>query len=103
VNHPALSGKPAGFNQFGRAMVVSHPDGTPVVASDPALKQILPNGAVGAGKPDCDRNVNPTCTMLQIWDNSHAVQLSDYKAVPDYLNEFVRHIHLGMPGALGLY
>lgn len=103
VTYPAATGKPAGFNEFGRAMVLHHPDGAPIVASDPAMKVITPTGNVGPARPDCDRNITPACTALTMYDNHFAMDLYNYKAVPDYLQEFLGLIYPGLPGELGLY
>ena len=48
VNFPATAGRPAGFNAFGRAMVVRQPSGMAVVAQDPAIRDITPGRRVGA-------------------------------------------------------
>jgi hypothetical protein len=84
VNYPATAGSPAGFNAFGRAMIVRHPNGTPVVKQDPAIRNITPEGTL-APIADCDQNVTPTCTPLTVDQNHWAHELADYKSVPDYL------------------
>jgi hypothetical protein len=75
---------PAGFNANGRAMFVRQPDGTAVVRSDPAIKNITSTGAL-APTTDCDQNVTPSCTPLTVDQNHFAQELASYKSVPDYL------------------
>src|SRR5215467_7014449 len=51
VNFPASAGTPgvpAGFNAFGRAMVVRHPSGAPVVQVDPAIRDVTTAGTLQA-------------------------------------------------------
>jgi hypothetical protein len=103
VNYPASPGKPAGFNQFGQAMIVRHPDGTPVVAVDPAQRTITPAGLIGPPKTECDRNINQTCTPLTMLDNRYAMDLEAYKSVVDFLWEMVIRFRLGSPHELGFY
>lgn len=100
---PARPGFVAGHNDFGRPMVVRHPDGTPVIVSDPAMKQITPEGGVGTPKPDCDQNVAPTCDPLSKYDNRWAVELDSYKSVPDFLWEVGQVFGIGHLHQLGLY
>lgn len=94
---------PAGFNQYGRAMVVLQPDGTPVIAGDPTLQTIGAGGSLGPSPVTCDNNVDPTCKPLGEWDNHHVVHLRKYKSVPDYLWEIIVGYGLGTPDQLGLY
>ena len=84
VNYPATATSAAGFNAFGRAMVVQQPDGTPVVKQDPAINNVSPTGGL-APTVACDQNVTPTCTPLTIDQNHWATELAAYKSVPDYL------------------
>jgi hypothetical protein len=103
VNYPATDKHPAGFNAYGRAMVVQHPDGYPVVVPDPGLVEILPSGGLGEPPVPCDQNVDPGCAQLTIFDNHWAYELSGYKSVPDYLWEVLRVYQLASPDQLGLY
>ncbi|MEO8212258.1 MAG: hypothetical protein ABI560_03650 [Myxococcales bacterium] len=100
---PAANGNAAGFNQFGRAMVVRHPSGAPVVAPDPAIRDITAAGALVA-VPACDQNLAPTCVPLTAFQNHWAHELEGYKSVPDYLwqSELV-YGWFGAPGARGVY
>jgi len=84
VNYPGGAGVPPGFNAYGRAMIVHHPDGTPVVKADPAIRNVTPDGQL-VPVADCDRNVTPTCTPVTVDQNHYARELSLYKSVPDYL------------------
>ncbi|MBC8132831.1 MAG: hypothetical protein H7X95_07600, partial [Deltaproteobacteria bacterium] len=81
---PAVGGRPAGFNSAGRAMVLHHPSGLPIVAQDPAIRDITPEGALAPIR-DCDQNVDPACVPLTIDKNHWAHELQGYKSVPDYL------------------
>jgi hypothetical protein len=81
---PTAGGNPAGFNAFGRAMVLHHPSGLPIVAVDPAIRNITPEGNL-APIPACDQNVDPGCTPLSTTQNHWAHELVGYKSVPDYL------------------
>ena len=82
---PAAAGVTAGFNQYGRAMVLHQPDGTPIIAADPAIGSLTAAGTAGPAYVDCDQNVTPGCTPITIQQNSAAYELSNYKSVPDYL------------------
>ncbi len=84
IGFPAAGGRPAGFNPFGRAMVVRHPGGVAVVKRDPAIRNITDTGGL-AIIPDCDQNVTPACTPLTVDQNHWAHELRAYKSVPDYL------------------
>jgi hypothetical protein len=84
VNYPATAGQPAGFNAYGRAMVVLQPDGTAVVSQDPATEDVTAAGTL-APTTACDRNVTPACTPLTVDQNHFATELQSYKSVPDYL------------------
>jgi len=84
ANYPAASGRPAGFNAYGRAMIVRQPDGSPVVKADPAIRDITPVGGLSS-TVDCDQNVTPTCTPLTVDQNHFSVELQAYKSVPDFL------------------
>jgi hypothetical protein len=103
TNYPAAGGRPAGFNSHGRAMVLRHPSGDPIVLSDPALCALGMGGSTCFTPPDCDQNANPTCTPLEIGDNHWAYQLKSYKSVPDYLWESLVAFGWGDPHELGLY
>jgi hypothetical protein len=85
-----------GFNVYGRAMVISQPDGTPVVTFDPSL-------ASGTGPATCDNNIDPTCKPLNEFDNLAARHVKKYKSVPDYLWEVVIKYGIGTPDQLGVY
>jgi hypothetical protein len=102
-NLTAKGYKNTGRNASGRVLVVRHPDGTPVVLSDAAIRTVTPDGYYGPPREDCDRNVNPSCTPLTIDDNRWATELKDYKTVPDYLWEVLWRYQLGSPHQLGLY
>jgi hypothetical protein len=84
AHFPATATTAAGFNAFGRAMIVRQPDGSPVVQADPAIRDVT---AAGTLQPvvACDQNVNPTCTPLTPDQNHWAHELLSYKSVPDYL------------------
>ena len=84
VGFPATATTPAGFNAFGRAMVVHQPDGSPVVKRDPAISDVTPDGNLQV-TADCDQNVTPTCTPLTVDQNHWAHELVSYKSVADYL------------------
>jgi hypothetical protein len=95
--------KNTGRNAQGRVLVVRHPDGTPVVAADPAIRTVTPDGYIGPPREECDRNLDPNCTPLTVDDNRWATELRLYKSVPDYLWEVVWRFQLGGPHQLGLY
>jgi hypothetical protein len=103
VNYPATATSPAGFNAYGRAMVVRHPSGLPVVKQDPAIRDVTPDGQL-VPTADCDQNVTPTCTPLTTDQNHWAHDLVSYKSVPDYLwqAELV-YGWFGAPGQLGVF
>jgi hypothetical protein len=84
-------------------MVVRHPSGAPVVAADPAIRNISPEGALVAVAA-CDQNVDPACVPLTAFQNHWAHELEGYKSVPDYLwqSELV-YGWFGAPGARGVY
>ena len=84
TNYPAANGRPAGYNAYGRAMVVRQPDGTAVVKQDPAIRNITAEGGL-ATTVDCDQNVTPSCTPLTVDQNHYAAELKSYKSVADYL------------------
>jgi len=84
VNFPATASAPAGFNAFGRAMIVRHPNGAPVVQFDPAIRNVTPEGALQPAVA-CDQNLDPACTPLTPDQNHWSHELVTYKAVPDYL------------------
>ncbi len=111
ANELTSKGYMGSFDTFGLYKVHRDPQsGAPIVKSDPALGQILSNGNAGGPKPNCDTSVpegtpnHPVgCTLLSKWDNHWAVQLDNYKSVPDYLWEVVITYGMGDPGQLGLY
>lgn len=86
VNYPATALYPAGFNEFGRAMIVRQPDGTPVVAFDSAVSDI---NSAGGLQPtvECDQNIDPSCKPLTINQNHYAYELKNYKSIPSFLWE----------------
>ena len=84
VNYPAAAGQQAGFNAYGRAMVVHQPDGTAVVSQDPATENVTAAGTL-VPTTACDQNVTPACTPLTVDQNHFATELQSYKSVPDYL------------------
>jgi hypothetical protein len=92
-----------GFNNKGRFMFLQQPDGSAMVKQDPALVTILPSGNFGPTKPDCDNNVDTACKALTKWDNHWAVELDNYKEVPNFLWEVVIKYGLGTPDQLGVY
>jgi hypothetical protein len=81
---PGSGGNAPGFNAFGRAMVLRHPSGLPIVAADPAIRNVTPDGTL-APIPACDQNLEPGCTPLSTNQNHWAHELVGYKSVPDYL------------------
>ncbi len=89
---------PAGFNEYGRAMVVYQLDGSPAVAADPALTD-----ANGGHVMDCNQNDDPTCTPLSVYSNHNAYALMGYKEVPNFLWEVVIKYGLGTPDERGVY
>jgi hypothetical protein len=84
TNFPATDKATAGFNAYGRAMVLRHPDGNAIVKVDPAIGVATPDWGI---KPsvDCDQNVTRGCTQLTTDQNHWAYQLTGYKSVPDLL------------------
>ena len=104
ANFPATPDHPAGFNNYGRAVVVRQPNGDPIVVSDPAMDRSDPVTGDNLGPaPTCDLNVDPTCTPLTVYDNHWAVALRGYKSVPDYLWQVLMQYRLASPQQLGLY
>ena len=83
--YPAQATLGAGFNKYGRAMVVRHPSGAPVIAADPAIQSISPDGTSLVPIAECDQNLVPTCVPLTTEQNHSAYELKSYKSVPDYL------------------
>jgi hypothetical protein len=75
---------PSGFNEFGRAMVMRHPDGVGIIVPDPAIRRISALGTL-VPIPPCDLNEDPACTPLTTSQNHFAHELSGYKSVPHYL------------------
>ncbi len=80
---PETERYPAGFNEFGRAMVLRHPNGMPIVRVDPAVQKI--GGSRLVDNEPCDQNEDPECTPLTVTDNHFAHELEGYKSVPDFL------------------
>ncbi|WP_437808198.1 hypothetical protein [Sorangium sp. So ce1078] len=97
-----VAGYGPGFNKYGRAMVMHHPDGAAIIIPDPAVKDVP---AVGALKdvPPCDQNQEPNCTQLTIYKNHYAYELKSYKSVPDYMLQMMARFGLADPDQLGLY
>ncbi|HET6283158.1 MAG TPA: hypothetical protein VFH73_19525, partial [Polyangia bacterium] len=85
VRFPATATTATGFNAFGRAMVVRHPDGTPVIKGDPGIRNISPDGTMLIPIAECDQNITPGCTPLTATQNQAAHELVGYKSVPDFL------------------
>ncbi|HEY3493195.1 MAG TPA: hypothetical protein VGK73_00860 [Polyangiaceae bacterium] len=85
ASYPETDDHPAGFNEFGRAMFMNHPNGTPIVKPDPAVRRIAPNGSTLLPIDPCDQNDDPACKQLAITDNHFAYELQSYKSVPDFL------------------
>jgi hypothetical protein len=84
ANFPTTVSRRAGFNAFGRAMVLHHPGGAAIVKADPAMRDVSPAGQL-VPIADCDQNADPGCTPLTINQNHFAHELGAYKSVPDYL------------------
>jgi hypothetical protein len=84
ITYPAANGRPAGFNAFGRAMVMQQPSGLPIVAADPAVRDVAPDSTL-VPTVGCDQNATPACTPLTVTQNHFAYELQLYKSVPDYL------------------
>jgi hypothetical protein len=82
--YPETDEHPAGFNEFGRAMWRTQPDGSPMVKADPAVRQITAQGGL-RGTAACDQHEDPECRALTITDNHYAYELQSYKSVPDFL------------------
>jgi hypothetical protein len=102
ANYPATAGRPAGFNAYGRAIILYHPDGAPIVLADPAIRNLSPDGTTLTPIPDCDQNLDASCTQVLINQNHFAHELRSYKTVPDYL--YQAGITYGLfdpPGKLG--
>ena len=66
-------------------MILHHPDGSPIVMADPAIRNLSPSGDTLTPIPDCDQNIDATCTQVLINQNHYAHELRSYKTVPDYL------------------
>jgi hypothetical protein len=94
---------PRGFNRFGRAMVLRHPDGQPIIVPDPAIKDVSPDGTKIVPVQPCDRNVDPECAPLSLYKNHFAYELAGYKSVPDYLRAMLVRYQLGKPKQVGLH
>ncbi|WP_437670938.1 hypothetical protein [Sorangium sp. So ce131] len=92
-----------GFNKYGRAMVMHHPDGTAVIVPDPAVKDLNPrNGQLEPVKP-CNQGNDPPCTQLTIYKNHYAYELKGYKSVPDYMLQMMAQFGLALPDQLGVF
>ncbi len=89
ANYPASDGSdgspahPAGYTQYGHAVVLHQPDGTPIVRADAAVRGLV-GGSLVANET-CDQNEDPSCTPLAATDNHYAYELQSYKSVPDFL------------------
>jgi len=94
---------PAGFNQFGRAMVLHHPNGNAIIVPDPAIKDLSPDGTMFVNVQPCDQNIDPSCTPLSIYKNHYAYELVGYKSVPDFMQEVILRYGLGDPDELGIF
>jgi len=94
---------PAGFNKYGRAMWMAHPDGNAIVIPDAAIKDISDDGQLIVEVEPCDQNVDASCEQLSVYKNHHAYELQSYKSIPDYLQEVMVTFGLGSPNELGLY
>jgi hypothetical protein len=92
-----------GFDDNGRARVVMHLDGTPIVVPDPAIYDISPQGDALLPVSPCDTNVDPSCEPLSVYKNHYAYELVGYKSVPDYLQEVLLEYGLNDPQELGIY
>jgi hypothetical protein len=102
ANFPATSNNAAGFNAYGRAMILRHPDATPIVRADPAIQILSPSGDSLTPIPDCDQNLDPTCKQVLVNQNHYAHDLANYKTVPDYLYQAgVVYGLFDPPGKLG--
>lgn len=103
VGDPAfVAGYGLGFNEYGRAMVMHHPDGNAIIIPDPAIQDVDENG-FGQSVQPCDQNFSLTCTQLTIYKNHFAYELRNYKSVPDYLLETMLTLELASPDQLGIY
>lgn len=92
-----------GYNEFGRAVVAYHVDGTPIVVPDPAILDLSADGTQLVPVEPCDTNVTPDCTPLTTFKNHYAYELGSYKSVPDYLQETLIEYGLNEPHELGIY
>jgi hypothetical protein len=102
-NFQASEPYPAGFNAYGRAMFVRHPDGTAIVKSDPAVRQITGLGLLQV-LPDCDQNEDPACTALTVDQNHFAHELEGFRSVAEYLWQAGTVYGLfGPPSPRGIY
>jgi hypothetical protein len=100
---PETDLQPAGFNEFGRAMVARHPSGLAIVKSDPAIRRITGLGMLQV-VPPCDQNTDPECTPLTVDQNRYAHELEAYRSVADFLWQAGSAYGLfGPPGTRGIY
>jgi hypothetical protein len=100
---PETDLQPAGFNEFGRAMVARHPSGLAIVKSDPAIRRITGLGMLQV-VPPCDQNTDPECTPLTVDQNRYAHELEAYRSVADFLWQAGTAYGLfGPPGTRGIY
>jgi hypothetical protein len=103
VGFPAQGRHGAGINAFGRAVVLHHPDGTPIVKADPAVKGISGLGQT-ISLADCDQNEQANCKKLGTNQNHFAHELKSYKSVPDYLRQAgIVYGLFGPPSQRGVY
>jgi hypothetical protein len=102
AKYPSTGGNPAGFNEYGRPIILHHPDGNPIVRADPAIQNLSPTGDTLTPIPDCDQNLDPTCIQVVVSQNHFAHELKNYKTLPDYLYQAgVVYGLFDPPGKLG--
>jgi hypothetical protein len=85
ATYPAHGRYPAGFNEYGRAVVLRQPNGDPIVKADVAVRAISPLGNTLVPIANCDQNLDPKCKPVTVNQNHFAYELKSYKSVPDYL------------------
>jgi hypothetical protein len=101
--YPETNDRPAGFNEFGRAMFLRHPSGPAIVKSDPAVRRITGLGTLQV-IPPCNQNVDPACTPLTVDQNHHAFELESYRSVAEFLWQAGTVYGLfGPPSPRGIY
>ncbi len=98
----AMGDYPAGFNKYGRAMLALQPNGNAIVAPDPTVRTVTPDGMSFADYTACDQNVTPSCTPLTILANHSARELAGYKSVPDFMRRMgIRYGYFGLSSPRG--